>query len=47
MNHNLQTGDYASEIASWGPAKTNAYYYTMDNPSEYFDPQELAANSQY
>ena len=47
MNHNLQTGDYASEIAAWGPATPNSYYFTMDQPSEYFDPQELAANSQY
>ena len=47
MNHNLQTGDYASEIASWGPAKPNSYYFTTDQPSDNFDPQELAANSQY
>jgi hypothetical protein len=45
--HNLQTGDYASELAAWGPAKPNSYYFTMDQPSQFFDPQELAANSQY
>ena len=45
--HNLQTGDYATLVAAWGPAKPNSYFFTMDQPSELFDPQELAANSQY
>jgi hypothetical protein len=45
--HNLQTGDYASLVASWGPAAPNTYLFAMSEPAELFDPQELAANSQY
>ena len=47
FNYNLQTGDYDSLVASWGPAKPHSYFFTMDMPASLFDPQEMAANSQY
>jgi hypothetical protein len=34
-------------VASWGPAAPNTYLFAMSEPAELFDPQELAANSQY
>ena len=45
--HNLQTGDYASVLAGWGPAAPNSYIFSADIEDSVFDPQELAANSQY
>ena len=44
---NLQTGDFATLIAGWGPAAPNTYFFLADIESDEFDPQELAANSQY
>jgi hypothetical protein len=45
--HNLQTGDYATLVAPWGPDVPHSYFFPMNMPSDLFDPQELAANSQY
>jgi hypothetical protein len=45
--HNLQTGNYGSLVASWGPAVPKSYIFTTDVESAAFDPQALAANSQY
>ena len=47
MVHNLQTEDYASLVAAWGPAAPRSYFFPQTLSDDLFDPQELAAESQY